>query len=610
MVDSLNALWGKLAVNPETTFWQSEIHSMSNNQPNAQHYRRILANKMTVIVGFFSLALFASHPLVVQAGEATVFKGGTVLTVDDEFSVSEAFAVQGNKILAVGPEADVLSAAGTNANVVDLNGKVVLPGFVEAHAHLISGAMLATTSADLRVSRFETTEEVLAELKRIAENTPPGEWVMGSNFDPTLQVGPSELTFDLLDKVSTKHPVFVLNASGHLAYANRLAFQKAGITEDVQNPPGAEYSRDASNKLNGVMKNNTAFLPVLNANPAVANAKPADAVIQLGKRFNQVGLTTVAELAFGTISEGPGEIEILKQLSNSDELSIRIRAYPLSNYEAGWARAGVIDNPGAGNERVRLCGYKLIADGSNQGFTGLQREPYLNSNNRGLAYTKVDDLVALGTKWAKKGWLLAIHGNGDAAIDNILTACEKMKSAGVDLERVRTRIEHCSILHDEQIAKMKELGISASFLIGHVHFWGIAMRDEVFGEEKARKLDRCRSVEEAGIRYTLHSDYFVTEPDPLHMIEMAVTRTTWKEPDYVLAPEECVSVESAIRAVTAEAAWMMGSELEVGSIETGKLADFVILDADPRKVAKDQIKNIRVLETWMDGIQVYKADSN
>ena len=570
--------------------------AMSKNQSSTPSHHRTLAKNVTVWVGIIGLAL-ASRALEVQAGEATVFKGGTVLTVDDEFSVSEAFAVQGNKILAVGSEVDVLSATGSNANVVDLDGKAVLPGFVEAHAHLISGALLATTSADLRVSRFDSTEKVLAELKRIAENTPAGKWVMGSNFDPTLQAGPSELTFELLDKVTTKHPVFVLNASGHLAYANRLAFRKAGITEDVENPPGAEYSRDASNKLNGVMKNNTAFLPVLNANPEVANARPADAVIQLGKRFNSVGLTTVSELAFGTISSGPGEIEILKQLSRTGDLSIRIRAYALSNYEAGWARAGVIDSPGAGTERVRLCGYKLIADGSNQGFTGLQRKPYLNSENRGLAYTEVDDLVALGSKWAKKGWLLAIHGNGDAAIDNILTACERMKAAGVDLERARTRIEHCSILHDEQIAKMKEVGISASFLIGHVHFWGVAMRDEVFGEEKARKLDRCRSVEKAGIRYTLHSDYFVTEPDPLHMIEMAVTRRTWKEPDYVLAPEECVSIESAIRAVTAEAAWMMGSETEVGSIETGKLADFVILDADPRKVAKDQIKNIKVLET-------------
>ena len=133
------------------------------------------------------------------------------------------------------------------------------------------------------------------------------------------------------------------------------------------------------------------------------------------------------------------------------------------------------------------------------------------------------------------------------------------------------------------------------------------MRDEVFGEKKAQLLDRCASAENAGLGFTLHSDFMVTDPVPLHMIEMAVTRRTWKEPDYVLAPAEKISVESAIRAVTSEAAWQLYSEHEVGSLEVGKLADMVILDKDPRKVDPDTIKDIEVLETWMDGRQVYQA---
>ena len=133
------------------------------------------------------------------------------------------------------------------------------------------------------------------------------------------------------------------------------------------------------------------------------------------------------------------------------------------------------------------------------------------------------------------------------------------------------------------------------------------MRDEVFGPEKAQLLDRCRSVEKAGVSFTLHSDFMVTDPLPLHMIEMAVTRRTWKEPDYVLAPQERISVESAIRAITSEAAWQLFSEKEIGSLEVGKFADLVILDKDPRKVPTDTIKNIKVLETWMDGKQVYRA---
>ena len=133
------------------------------------------------------------------------------------------------------------------------------------------------------------------------------------------------------------------------------------------------------------------------------------------------------------------------------------------------------------------------------------------------------------------------------------------------------------------------------------------MRDEVFGEEKSWLLDRCNSLEQAGVGFTLHSDFMVTDPDPLHMIEMAVTRKTWKEPDYVLAPNEVIPVESAIRALTSEAAWQLFSEHEIGSLEAGKLADLVILEKDPRRVDPVAIKDIKVLETWMDGRQVYRA---
>ena len=294
------------------------------------------------------------------------------------------------------------------------------------------------------------------------------------------------------------------------------------------------------------------------------------------------------------------------EAARSGRLAARIRAYPFYTIGAdAWDEAGV--KPNDGDALARIAGYKLVADGSNQGFTGLQREPYLDSDSRGLAYMSADELKEVAVERAGKGWQLAIHGNGDAAIDNVLDACEAVRDAGIDMSKVRARIEHCSILHDDQIARMKNLGVSASFLIGHVHYWGVAMRDEVFGEPKARLLDRCRSVEQAGVGYTLHSDFMVTDPVPLHMIEMAVTRKTWKEPDYVLAPDERISVESAIRAVTSEAAWQLYSEHEVGSLEVGKLADLVILEKDPRQIDPDTIKEIKVMETWMDGKQVYKA---
>ena len=539
-----------------------------------------------------------------DAKTARVFTGGTILTVDKDFSEAQAVAVRGNKILAVGSKAEVLQAAGSDAEVVDLEGRIMLPGFVDPHTHMLTGSLIASMMEYVGVTKFSTTAEALEHLRKLAADKQPGEWIVGRNFDPSLQTGPEALTFKELDAVSTEHPVFVLNSSGHLAYANRAAFRAAGIDESVENPEGAEFVRDEAGKLTGTMKNNTAFLKVWKHYPGMSKADPAKSLVQLTREFAKVGLTTLSDLAMGVLS-GPPDWKSYQRAAARGELQARMRVYPFYTIDEAWDEAGV--KPGDGDAMVRIAGFKLIADGSNQGFTGLQREPYLDSDSVGLEYTSTEELTRFIMKRGGQGWPLAIHGNGDKAIDNILDALDNARSKGLDVAALRPRIEHCSILHDDQIARMKQLGVSASFLIGHVHFWGVAMRDTIFGEAKAKLLDRARSCEKAGVGFTVHSDFFVTDPNPLHMIEMAVTRRTWKEPDYVLAPDERISVESAIRTLTSEAAWQLGSEHEVGSLEAGKLADFVILDKDPRSVPPDTIKDIRVLETWMDGQQTFSS---
>jgi len=576
----------------------------ANCEPAGLAARQAPLRRRTLLTGAVAAAGVWPAMARSQAAATTVFSGGTVLTVDRRFSQAEAIAIRGNQILAVGRDADVRAAAGTGAKVVGLAGRVMLPGFVEPHAHVVAGAVVDSLMDFVGMTRFATTAQVLEHLKAKAKTTPPGQWIMGRNFDPSLQAGPASIGFAELDSVSKEHPVFVLNASGHLAYANRQAFAAAGIPDDVVNPEGAEFVRDGSGRLSGVMKNNLAFGKVLFANPAVKNADPVKALIGLLGKWGRLGLTTASELALGSLSQSPADWQVILAAAQTGQLKARIRAYPF--YTLGleaWDKAGV--KPGDGNALARVVGYKLVADGSNQGFTGLQREPYLNSDSRGIAYMSVEELKAQAVDRARKGWQLAIHGNGDAAIDNVLTALQAVSDAGVDMTRLRARIEHCSMLHDEQIAKMKSLKVSASFLVGHVHFWGVAMRDQVFGSQRVQRLVRARSVEQAGIGYSLHSDFMVTDPNPLHMIQMAVTRRTWQEPQLVLAPDERVSVESAIRAVTAEAAWQLRSEHEIGSLEAGKLADFVILDKDPRRVDPERIKDIAVLETWMDGKQVF-----
>jgi predicted amidohydrolase YtcJ len=552
-------------------------------------------------------SLFAWLPVDAAPVETTtIFIGGNILTVDKAFREARALAIRGNRIIAVGNEAEVRAAAGADARVVDLKGKVMLPGFIDAHCHVLAGGLADNLLENVGMTRFRTAAEVLAHLKSKVATTPPGEWILARNFDPALQTGPDALTFRELDAVSTEVPVFITNSSGHLAYANRKAFAVAGIPDDVPDPPGAAFVRDADGKLTGVVKNNVAFGRIARAAPAMSRVEPVGALVGLLEKWGRLGLTTVSELSLGALTQSPRDAAILAAAARTGKLKARIRAYPF--YTVGseaWDKAGV--KPGDGDAMARIAGYKLVADGSNQGFTGLQREPYLNSENRGSAYMTPAELKAAAIDRASKGWPLAIHANGDAAIDVVLDACEAVRDAGIDMALIRPRIEHCSMLHDDQIARMKKLGVSASFLIGHVHYWGVWMRDRVFGPERVRHLGRLRSVENAGVGFTIHSDFMVTDPDPLHMIEMAVTRRTWKEPDFILNPAERVPVEAAIRAMTAEAAWQLFSEHEVGSLETGKLADMVILAQDPRKVPVDSIKSIKVMETWMDGQQVYSA---
>ncbi|MFC3229794.1 amidohydrolase [Marinibaculum pumilum] len=547
-------------------------------------------------------------PSVAQADtqRAKVFTGGTILTVDADFSEAEALAIRGNRIIAVGTDEAVRAAAGSNAEIIDLYGMTMLPGFVDAHTHVVSGSVLASLTDYVGIQRFRSTQEVLDHIAAVAAKARPGDYLAFRNYDPSLQTGPDAIGFAELDPIAPHNPVFVLNASGHLGYANRQAFSYAKVPEDVPDPPGAEFVRDLEGRLTGVMKNNTAWLQVFGPSPMVSSVNPADAIVSVAASWSRVGLTTASELSLGSFSHSPADIGFLEDANRSGRLNLRVRTYPF--YTLGtevWDKAGVTQ--GMGNDKIRVAGFKLIADGSNQGYTGLQREPYLGTDSRGLAYTSREELTRLVMDRASKGWGLAIHGNGDAAIDNILDALEQAHASGIDIAALRPRIEHCSILHDGQIKRIKALGANPSFLIGHVYYWGAAFRDDIFGTQKAWLLDRCGSCERVGVPYSLHSDFFVLDPDPLLQVGIAVTRNTFFEPDYVLNPDERASVENAIRGVTSEAAWQLFSDHEVGSLEVGKLADMVILEADPRTVAPSAIKNIRVMQTWFDGRQVYAA---
>jgi len=528
-----------------------------------------------------------------------------VFTMDDDLRVVDALAVSGGRIVAAGTREELEARFGDDLTLIDAEGRAILPGFIEPHMHFLPIATIGRLE-NVGPYRFPKTEDALSHLGTLASKLEEGQWLMGRQFDPALQEGPETLTRWMLDEVSSTHPILIYNASLHFAYCNSKALEIAGIDESTPDDPASPYGRDEKGLPNGVLKGGRAIGSVVKHNAEQRSYDLAGAALEVCARANAKGITTFCDQATGMV-QGTKEVEIYRAMAQSGRMTARLR-YSLSYaLESQWDDLGI--QFGDGDEWVRAVGWKIVSDGSNQGYTGLQRTPYLFREDQGLAYVEPDRLNEMVLERTRRGWPLVIHANGDLAIDRVLDAFEATQSAGLTL-CAPCRIEHCSILHDDQIHRIKALGLSPSFLIGHVYYWGHAMRDQVFGEAKAALLDRTGACEAEGIRWTLHSDEPVTEMGTLRCVENAVTRSLWKEPGNQLAPQEAVGVMAALRAMTIDAAWQCHSDHEIGSLEAGKCGDFVVLSQDPQSVPLDQISEIRVLETYVDGRKVYSADQD
>ena len=537
-----------------------------------------------------------------QAASAFVVNA-KIMTMNESAPAADCLWIREGKIAWVGRAGDQPDSA-TDEETFDLGGRFVLPGFIEPHMHLPPLALLDDFE-NIGPFRFSSIEGAIAHLAGVAEETPEGDWVLGRQFDPSLQEGPDALTRQMLDRASTTHPVFVYNASLHLAYCNTRALEVAGITADTPSPPASEIVRGEDGRPNGVLKAGPAMAMVARHNPSMRGQNLAEACLEVFRRANRVGITLLCDQGTG-LFQGAKELDLYRALRESQRMTARFRYCLGHAAAASWDKTEIAW--GDGDEWVRVTGWKIVSDGSNQGRTGLQREPFLNSDEKGIAYIEAAELEQAVEQRLREGWAICVHANGDAAIDRALDAYARAHALGLDPGARRSRIEHCSILHDEHIERMAALGISPSFLIGHVYYWGNAFVSNLFGPEKAAKLDRTASCEAAGIRWTLHSDDPVTEMGPLRCIENAVTRTMWKS-DELLAPDERVPVEAALRAATLDAAWQCHSDHEVGSLEAGKFADFVVLGADPREVEPTSIHAIPVEETWVHGECVHREEA-
>ncbi|ASP38467.1 twin-arginine translocation signal domain protein [Bacterioplanes sanyensis] len=552
-----------------------------------------------------------------------MYSGGTIRPmIDGQTQAVEAIGFAGGKVVAVGSYTDVsakMRALGMQPqdHIQLADGHTLLPGLIEPHVHIVPTAMtmswpdLGPYQGQHLLPQYDP-DTVINAAKQAQAELGKGEWLLGTGVDPALMPFKDgqldDINIDRLDAAFADTPVYWLSASLHTAYINTAALQVIAKARPESERDAFVAQVVSQGALQELQQMGYGFDAIPTAQKQQLLLDLPGNIYRIFKTANERGVTMMFEA---------GMRDYMKRM-----LQLYQSLMP-QNVRVGFAQlCESVDNAEAMDTCKAItesdlyqpfqAAVKLVSDGSNQGLTGYQCEQYSCNpeNNYGVfnfSTLPPDDADAdekpnyqtMVNTIINKGWPLMIHANGNHAVDLALDVYENALQGESGLT-LRHRIEHCSLLSDYSAQRMQDLGISPSFLIGHVGYWGYAF-DQVIFKQKAQQLDRCQTMLQLNARITLHSDLSVSPIGPLRMMEQAVTRIMEKSPDQaMLNPEERVTREQGLRAITYDAAWQCHTEQWLGSLAPGKLADFVILAEDPLTIADDRkLRDIPVLQTWV-----------
>ncbi|MEV7359137.1 amidohydrolase [Kitasatospora sp. NPDC091276] len=554
--------------------------------------------------------------LILHGGEIVTVAESTGSTASSESDArrpeAEAVAVKDGTIVFVGPRQEALDQwRGPHTVVRDLKGRALLPGFVDAHGHLGGIGLQATIANLLAAPDGDVTDldSLKDKLRDWAGSTvgADSEWIVGFGYDDAMLAEGRHPTRDDLDEVSTDRPVLAIHQSFHLGAVNSLGLERLGYSAATPDPEGGVIRRrelavpPAYGEPDGVLEEK-AFTP---ASDLALAGLPERAQLMLFI----TGAATAASFGFTTVQEGGTTLANLKALRDT-AAAVPFAVDVVAYVKAGEATSSALDDPiGVSDEYVdgvRAAGVKLVLDGSPQGRTAWLTAPYLTppagqpEDYCGYPAERDDAVVAKQVSTAvERGWQVLAHVNGDAAIDQFLRAVE---AAGPG--RRPTVAIHAQTAREDQVEAFARLGIVPSFFSMHTYYWGDWYRGTVLGEERAAAISPARWALDRGLRYTSHHDAPVALPDSIAVLSSQVTRRT-RTDGVVLGPEQRVSALEAVRAITLDAAHQYGEQDRKGSIEVGKLADLVILSANPLTVDPEAIRDIEVVETIKAGTTVH-----
>jgi predicted amidohydrolase YtcJ len=541
-----------------------------------------------------------------------VITNANVLTLNNENAQAQSIAIKNGKIVGIWKEKEPPKAAiniTSETQMMDLKGKTIIPGFIETHNHILGYSMMRKM-VDCTSPLNESIADILERIQERAKHTPEGDWVTGQGYDDTLLKDQRHPTRDELDQITTAHPIMIQHASAHLAVVNSTALKLAGIDENVSNPQGGHYGRYEDGRLNGVVYEMAAMAPIQSAQPTPKKEDLLQSLEEGAQDYIHQGITTNTDAAVGAMASG-GDLNIHIQAAaekrNPMKTQLMIMHHLLredglfAGYTADQLEQEIQERS---NGRAHLDSVKMFQDGSIQGFTGALREPYHNDSNvYGELYHNQEDFNQEIADLHKRGFRIAVHGNGDRAIGSILDAFEYALNQ-FPRDDHRHRIEHVQTATTEDLDRMQKLGVAGSFFINHVYYWGDRHEQIFLGPDRARRISPLKDAFDRELLFTLHSDCPVTPISPLFLIWSAVNRMTRE--GNTLGSDQRIDVLTALRAMTIDGARINFDEQNSGSIEQNKDADFTILSANPLEIEPLEIKDIEVLGTIIDGDIVYR----
>lgn len=522
------------------------------------------------------------------------FINGKIYTVNSKRDWAEAVVIANNKIVFVGSNSDAQIHIDEFTEVIDLNGKLMLPGFTDCHAHVIMGGQFLL---NVDLTEVKSKEEFSSKVKNFAKTIKNDRWIIGGNWNHQNWEVVELPHKDWIDQFTQNIPVFVYRMDYHVALANSYVLKLAGIDRDTPNPPSGEIVKDKNGEPTGILTDKAMDL-VLNIIPEPSDTEFDEAIDTAMEEARRLGVTSIHDISYDN------HFKALQKAEREGRLTSRLYTrLLLKNYKTMIANEIQYN---FGSDLLKIGSLKDFADGALGSKTAYMSEPYIDDpNNFGLPMDELKNgrLEEMIIESDKNHLQCSIHAIGDRAITELLDIIEKMKNQNPDWDR-KFRIEHAQHISKKDIKRAAELGVIISAQPYHLFDDG-CWAESVIGKERIKDFNAFRSLIDAGIKLCFGSDWSVSTMDPIKGIYVAVTRATANGKCFI--PEERITVEEAVDCYTINAAYASFQEEIIGSIEVDKLADMVVLSENIFEIEPAEIKNAEVEMTVLDGEIIYKS---